>query len=78
MTQLQGAPVDALQSWASVLAAEPTGLAADGRDAHGGNDSARLLALMRQEMSTFGATSGEADLNWRKADQLRPMDFFAG
>jgi hypothetical protein len=32
---------------------------------------------MRQQMSAFGARVGEADLNWRKAEASRPMDFFA-
>ncbi|MBR1227996.1 hypothetical protein JQ600_24080 [Bradyrhizobium sp. AUGA SZCCT0176] len=40
-------------------------------------DADQLLALMRQDMSAFGARVGDADLNWRKAEASRPMDFFA-
>jgi hypothetical protein len=40
-------------------------------------DADQLLALMRQDMSAFGSKVGEADLNWRKAEPSRPMDFFA-
>jgi hypothetical protein len=39
--------------------------------------SARLLALMRQDMAVFGAQSGELDQTWRKAEQVRPVDYFA-
>ncbi|SEP42906.1 Ca2+-binding protein, RTX toxin-related [Methylobacterium sp. ap11] len=42
-----------------------------------GDDAARLLALMRQDMSSFGTRSGEADQAWRRTDQIRPMDYFA-
>ncbi|WGM62265.1 tandem-95 repeat protein [Agrobacterium tumefaciens] len=75
--QFTASPSDQLQSWTSLLGAEPSGTATEGHDAQGGGDSARVLALMRQDMSTFGTKSGEGDANWRKADQLRPMDFFA-
>lgn len=77
LSPFKAAPADALQSWAGLLAPETTGLAADSGDAQGGGDSARILALMRQEMATFGTASGEGDQNWRKGDHLRPMDFFA-
>lgn len=38
--------------------------------------SARLVALMVQDMSAFGAKSGENDLSWRR-DGARPVDYFA-
>lgn len=38
--------------------------------------SARLVALMVQDMSAFGAKSGESDLSWRR-DGARPFDYFA-
>lgn len=75
--QFTASSSDQLQSWTSLLGAEPSGTATEGHDAQGGGDSARVLALMRQDMSTFGTKSGEGDANWRRADQLRPMDFFA-
>lgn len=75
LSPFEAAPADALQSWAGLLTA--TGLASERRDSQGGDDSARLLALIRQEMATFGSAAGEGDQNWRKADHLRPMDFFA-
>ncbi len=37
-----------------------------------------LLALMRQEMSAFGANAGAADSAWRKDTAAHPVDFFAG
>ena len=45
----------------------------------GGSESnaARLLALMRQDMSAFGSKVGNADLTWRKDEIAQPMDFFA-
>ena len=39
--------------------------------------SANLLALMRQDMSAFGSTVGDADISMRKLETPRPMDFFA-
>nr|WP_256375912.1 hypothetical protein [Bradyrhizobium sp. WSM1743] len=41
------------------------------------DQSPGLLALMRQEMSAFGANAGAADLAWRKEAAAHPMDFFA-
>lgn len=38
--------------------------------------SARLVALMVQDMSAFGAKSGENDLSWRR-DGAMPVDYFA-
>lgn len=77
LARFSASPSDQLQSWASLLGTEHNGSATEAHDAQGGGDSARVLALMRQDMSTFGTKSGEGDANWRKADQLRPMDFFA-
>ncbi|WP_375307168.1 hypothetical protein WI560_05415 [Bradyrhizobium sp. A11] len=34
-----------------------------------------LLALMRQEMSAFGANAGAADCAWRKDTAAHPVDF---
>ena len=75
--QLTASPSGQLQSWASLLGAELSGTATEGHDTQRGGDSARVLALMRQDMSTFGAKSGEGEANWRMAHQLSPMDFCA-
>jgi hypothetical protein len=36
----------------------------------------RVLAIMSQDMASFGARSGEDELNWRR-DGARPIDFYA-
>jgi len=40
-------------------------------------DSARLLALKRQDMTVFGARVGDADVSWGKGEHARPVEFFA-
>lgn len=44
---------------------------------HGSPDpSARLLAIIAQDMAAFGARSGENDLSWRR-DGAKPIEYFA-
>jgi len=61
-------------SWPAPIAAHAETQSALGPE----SDAARLLALMRQDMSAFGSKVGDADLTWRKAETVRPVDFFAG
>jgi hypothetical protein len=66
-----GSNAQSTTSWPASLSADPgIGSALE-------SETSRILALMRQDMSAFGAKAGEADLNWRKAEAQRPMDFFA-
>ncbi|KAA3498698.1 tandem-95 repeat protein [Rhizobium rhizogenes] len=69
---------DTLQNWGALFGTESNRVMAESQDIQGISDSARIIALMRQNMAAFGAKGGEGDLNWRRADHLRPMDFFAG
>jgi hypothetical protein len=55
------------------LSAAPPSIAPAGA----GSSANQLLALMRQDMSAFGATVGDADISLRKPEPARPMDFFA-
>jgi hypothetical protein len=67
-----GSNVQIPASWPASMAAD-----AGSKSARAEGDSDRLLALMRQDMSAFGSKVGDADLNWRKPEASRPMDFFA-
>lgn len=40
-------------------------------------DSSRVLALMRQDMAAFGKMEGESELLLRKAETMRPIEFYA-
>ncbi len=41
------------------------------------SDTDRLLALIRQDMATFGVTTGANNNPWRKDNMTRPMEYFA-
>jgi hypothetical protein len=56
--------------------AEPL-LSADDPQLSGGAETDRLLALMTQDMASFGRRTGESDLNWKRGLADRPTDFFA-
>ena len=37
----------------------------------------RLLAIIAQDMASFGARSGENELSWRREGIGKPVEFFA-
>lgn len=43
----------------------------------GSLDTDRILALMTQDMASFGKRVGESDLNWKRGQADKPTDYFA-